>query len=99
MAYDENLAERIRVLLSDVPGVTERRMFGGLAFMVNGNMACGPVKDLLMVRVGKDQYGAALHEGPATEMTFTGRPMKGFVQIQTDALADDDVLADWVHRG
>ncbi len=98
MAYDELLADRIRSHLEGEPGVTERKMFGGLAFMVNGNMACGPVKRTLMVRVGPDAYQSALADG-ADEMTFTGRAMRGFVQVDADDLDDDSVLAAWVDRG
>ena len=99
MAYDDVLADRIRALLLGVPDVTEKKMFGGLAFMVQGNMACGPVRDILMVRVGPDEYEAALAEPDAEELSFTGRPMRGFVQVDVADLEDDDRLADWVDRG
>jgi hypothetical protein len=99
MAFDAALADRIRDLLIDHPGVTERKMFGGLAFMVYGNMACGPNGEWLIVRVGPAAYDASLAEPEASEMTFTGRPMKGFVQIEVDALDEDAVLAKWVSRG
>lgn len=99
MAYDEALADRIRDLLIDHPGVSERRMFGGLAFMVYGNMACGPNGEWLIVRVGPAAYDVSLAEPEASEMTFTGRPMKGFIQIDADTLDDEDVLAKWVGRG
>lgn len=98
MAYGERLADRIRALLDDEPGVTERKMFGGLAFMVNGNMACGPVKRTLMVRVGSHGHETALADG-ADEMTFTGRAMRGFVQVDVADLDDDATLAGWVDRG
>ena len=99
MAYDEVLADRIRELISGAPDVGERKMFGGLAFMVRGNMACGPVGDILMVRVGPDEYEQALKRPHAREMTFTGRPMKGFVELPVSALGDDELLADWVDLG
>ncbi len=99
MAYDEGLADRIRDHLLIVPGVTEKKMFGGLAFMVGGNMAVGPVREILMVRVGPDDYEAALQEDEARELTFTGRPMRGMVEIDVAALEDDAVLADWIDRG
>lgn len=99
MAYDEILADRIRALLMGVPDVAEKRMFGGLAFMVQGNMACGPVNDVLIVRVGPDVYDDALAHGEASEMAFTGRPMRGMVQIGVESLDDDDLLAAWVERG
>lgn len=99
MAYDEGLAERIRKRVADVPGISERKMFGGLCFTVNGNMALGPVNDICMIRVGPDAYEDLLSEGIALELEFTGRPMKGMVQVDNAVLADDDALADWVQRG
>ncbi len=99
MPYDEVLADRIRALMLGVPDVTEKKMFGGIAFMVGGNMACGPVNDVLMVRVGPDAYAAALEREEAQEMRFTGRPMRGMVEVSIDALEDDELLADWVDRG
>jgi TfoX/Sxy family transcriptional regulator of competence genes len=99
MAYDEAIADRIRELLIALPGVTEKKMFGGLAFMVQGNMAVGPVNDVLMVRVGPAAYEDALSREEASEMTFTGRPMRGMVQIGIEALDDDQLLQEWVERG
>jgi TfoX/Sxy family transcriptional regulator of competence genes len=99
MAYDEVLADRIREVIGGAPDLTERKMFGGLAFMVRGNMACGPVGDILMVRVGAEEYERALKLPHAREMTLTGRPMRGFVELPIDALDSDDVLADWVDMG
>lgn len=98
MAYDEGLGERIRSLLSDVEGVTERQMFGGLAFMVRGNMACGVIDDQLMARVGPDAYDDALANAHASPMDFTGRPLKGYVYIDPAGIAEDDALAAWVGR-
>lgn len=99
MAYDEDLADRIRQLTSGVPGLTEKKMFGGIAFMVNGNMACGPIKNGLMVRVGPDAYEKALEQPEASELGFTGRPMRGMVEVGGEALLDDELLEDWVQRG
>lgn len=99
MAYDILLADRIRRHLAGVPGLAEKKMFGGLAFMVNGHMVCGPVKEMLMVRVGPDAYDEALAQPDARPMAFTGRTMRGFVEIDAEDLADDAVLADWVDRG
>lgn len=98
MAYDEALADRIRDQLAEHPGVSERKMFGGLAFMVYGNMACGPNGDSLIVRVGPDAYEQSLEEPEAGEMKFTGRAMKGFIEIDGAEL-EDDILAKWVERG
>src|SRR5262245_35286406 len=81
MAYDEGLAERIRGVLDDQAGVSEKRMFGGIAFLVNGHMGVGIVQDKLMVRVGPESYERVLRERHARKMDFTGRPMKGFVYV------------------
>ena len=99
MAYDETLAARVRDALALEPNLTERKMFGGLAFMVGGNMCCGIVKDELMVRVPPDDYAAALTEPHARAMDFTGRPMKGMLFVAPAGLAADADLRTWVTRG
>ena len=99
MAYDEGLATRIRDILEDTPNVTERKMFGGLAFMVGGNMAVGIVGDDLMVRVGKDAYTDALAQPFAREMDFTGKAMQGLVYVSLEGTAEDDDLAAWISKG
>lgn len=99
MAYDEGLAERIRLLFDGAPDVVSKKMFGGVAFMVAGNMACGVIGDDLMVRVGRDGYEATLalpHAGP---MEMTGRTMRGFVVVDAEGLAEDGDLERWVDRG
>lgn len=98
MAYDENLAQRIRSTLPPTPEVVEKKMFGGLAFMLNGNMCCGVVKDSLMVRVGAENYTAALAAAHVRPMDFTGRPMKSMVLVDPPALAEDAALQAWVDR-
>jgi TfoX/Sxy family transcriptional regulator of competence genes len=96
MAYDDILAERIRRVVADVDGeVTERKMFGGLAFLVNGNMFVGVVGDDLMVRLGKAGADAALRRAHVREMDFTGRPMKTMVYVEAEGLRGD-ALDDWV---
>ena len=99
MAYDETLADRVRAVLSGRPGLTEKKMFGGLSFLLHSSMACGIVKDELMVRVGPDGYDEALAQPHARLMDFTGRPMKGMVYVARDGLQSDDALAAWVNRG
>jgi len=99
MAYDEGLAERIREALEDREDVTERKMFGGLAFLVGGNMCAGVVKDELMVRVGPDAYEACLARPHARKMDFTGRPMKGMVYVGCDGFESDRDLRAWIERG
>ena len=99
MAYDEGLAQRIREHLEGRDGVSERKMFGGVAFMLSGNMCCGVVDDELMVRVGPEGYEGALAQPHAREMDFTGRPMRGMVYVGTAGVAEDDDLAGWIGRG
>jgi TfoX/Sxy family transcriptional regulator of competence genes len=99
MAYDEVLGARVRALLGKTPGVEERKMFGGLCFMVNGNMACGITQEDLMVRVGPEAYEASLARPEAREMDFTGRSLRGMVYVATDSIAADFDLAEWVERG
>ena len=97
MAYDEQLAARIRGLLGDDPGIDERKMFGGLAFLLDGNMFVGITQDL-MVRVGPDAWTDALAQPHAREMDFTGRSMKGYVYVGAEGIAEDEDLAAWVDR-
>ena len=99
MAYDEALAERIRGVLAQRDGVSERKMFGGIAFMVGGNMACGVMGRELMVRVGPDAHDAALAEPHVREMDFSNRPMRGFIYVALDGVASDDDLSRWVDAG
>lgn len=98
MAYDEGLAERLRAYFDGRDDVREKRMFGGLCFMVAGNMCCGIVKDTLMARVGPDQYDECLQQPYATEMDFTGKPMRGMIYVAPEGIAEDDELAAWASR-
>ena len=98
MPYDEGLAQRLRETLSDRVGVVEKKMFGGLAFMVQGHMTVGITGEDLMARVGPDEYAGALSEPGAREMDFTGRALKGFVYVAPDGIASDADLARWVDR-
>jgi TfoX/Sxy family transcriptional regulator of competence genes len=98
MPYDEGLAHRIRDALDEREDVSEKKMFGGLAFLVRGNMCLGVIGDELMVRVGPDAYADALRQPHAREMDFTGRPMTGFVQVGVRGLASDASLRRWVAR-
>ena len=99
MAYDEGLAERLRDALEGRPGVSERKMFGGLAFMVRGNMACGVSGEELIVCLPPDQYEAALAEEDVRPFGMPGkRPMTGFALLGGEQLADDASLGAWVER-
>jgi hypothetical protein len=98
MAYDEDLAVRVRSRIGAHPALTERKMFGGLAFLLGGNMACGIVRDELMVRTGPNRYSEALARPHARPMEFTGRPMTGMVFVGRQGL-DDASLSAWVGMG
>ena len=99
MAYDEKLAERIRDVLSGRDDVSERKMFGGLCFMVSGHMCCGLTANELMIRVGKEAYDDALAQKHARPMDFTGRPLEGFVYVALEGFRTQAALAKWVGRG
>jgi TfoX/Sxy family transcriptional regulator of competence genes len=99
MAYDEALAQRTRAALGAIPGLVERKMFGGVGFMVQGNMACGVHNDRLIVRVGPEHYDDALARPDTTPFDMTGRPMKGWVFVTAEGIQSDEDLATWVHRG
>jgi hypothetical protein len=96
MAFDEGLAQRVRELLRDRSGITERKMFGGLAFMSHGHMFVGILGDALMARVGPDRYAEALRQPEAREMDFTGKPMKGYVFVAPGGIEADSALERWV---
>ena len=97
--FDEGLAERVREMLDATRNLSERRMFGGLAFLVGGHMCVGILQDRLMVRVGAEAYEQALRDRHAREMDFTGKPLKGFVYVLPAGLASDAALRKWVDRG
>ncbi len=99
MSYDEKLAARVRSILSTRDDVVEKKMFGGLCFMVNGSMCCGLTKSEFMVRVGPDAYEDALAQPHARPMDFTGRPLKGMVYVGPEGLRTHLGLAEWVRRG
>ena len=94
MAFDDVLAGRVRGLC----GLPEKRMFGGIAFLLNGNMAVGVHGDDLIVRVAKEDYEGCLAEPGAKPFAMTGKPMAGWLLVSGDVL-DDEVLAAWVTRG
>jgi TfoX/Sxy family transcriptional regulator of competence genes len=96
MAFDEGLAERIRQHLQDTTSMSEKRMFGGLAFLVNGNMCVGVIGEHMVARIGPDATDEALTRPGARIFDFSGRPMKGWISVSYDALEDDSQLAKWV---
>ena len=99
MVYDQELAGRVRAVLAERPGVDEKRMFGGVCFMVAGRMCCGVLKDDFFVRVGAERLEAALAEPYARPMDFTGRPSMGMVYVAAAGLAEEQTLDAWVQRG
>jgi TfoX/Sxy family transcriptional regulator of competence genes len=104
MAYDYESAEMVRCALHradlrDDESVDERRMFGGLALLVNGKMCCGVIGSDLVARVADDEADAALNEPHVRPMDFTGKPMRGWLYIARESLADDAALDRWVASG
>lgn len=98
MAFDAGLAQRIRGYIGDRHGVTEKKMFGGIAFMLYGHMCVGIVDDKLMARVGTAAHDQSLEEPHVTPMDFTGKPLKGYVYVHPDGLQADAQLARWIDR-
>jgi hypothetical protein len=98
VAYDERLAERIRTVLSTRRDVDERRMFGGIAFMIRGHMGCGIVGSTLMVRVDPDEADGLLQKPHARPMDFTGRPMRGFLFVDPPGITTAAALGAWIRR-
>jgi hypothetical protein len=98
MAFDEALADRIRKGLSRKQGITEKKMFGGIGFLLNGNMCVGVWKESLIVRLDPDNTDDALKEPFVKEFDITGRPMKGWVLVGPEGIRDDGQLKDWIGR-
>jgi len=98
MSYDKGLAQRVREILEDEPGFDEKKMFGGLCFLLFGNMVCGIIKEDLIVRVGADNYNAALILPHTRKFDITGRPLKGWVMVLSTALDSDEELNDWLKK-
>ena len=98
MSFDEGLAERIRDMLRSDRHTTEKRMFGGLAFMSGGYMFMGIAGETLMARVGTENYEKVLSQPHVREMDFTGKPMKGYVFVDPPGFENDSDLANWVHQ-
>ncbi|HEX9332772.1 MAG TPA: TfoX/Sxy family protein [Anaerolineales bacterium] len=98
MAYNLKLAERIRSQLDGVPFV-EKKMFGGVGFLLNGNMACGVNKDNLLVRADPEKHNALLKKPHTKPFDMTGRPMKGWLVVEADGVKTDKQLSTWVKEG
>src|SRR5262245_16571870 len=98
MAFDESLAARIRDALARTKGVEERKMFGGLCFLLHGNLLVGVWKDALIARRGPDEGKAALREPHVKVFDITGRPMRNWVLVEPEGIEGDDQLRDWIRR-
>ncbi|HEY3112321.1 MAG TPA: TfoX/Sxy family protein [Gemmatimonadaceae bacterium] len=100
MAFDEKLAARIRNQLGRKKGVSEKKMFGGVAFLLNGNMSCGVHGEQMIVRLAPDETDAALAQQHTRVFDLSGgRPMKGWILVEPDGLKADRALAKWVETG
>ena len=98
MAYDEQTADRVRTRLARRRGFEEKKMFGGVGFLLNGNMCVGVWKEFLILRLGPQGYQAALDESFTREFDITGRPMRGWVMVEPDGFQDDEDLKEWIER-
>ena len=99
MAHNEELAERMRAMLKNRSGVVEKKMFGGIGFLVNGNMACGVNKQDLIVRLSEDEFEKALEQTPVRVFDMTGRPMKGWIMVSAGGYKSDKALQGWIDKG
>ena len=99
MAYNQVLAGRVRLALGELSGLSEKKMFGGVGYLVNGNMACGVIQDDLIVRVGPEGYEGVLQLPHTRQFDFTGRPMNGWVVVTQDGYKSELDLRTWVQKG
>jgi hypothetical protein len=99
MPFDDVMAARIRARLAGMPGLVEKKMFGGVCFILNGNMACGVHKQSMIVRVGLNEHEAALKRPHTRIFDLTGKPMSGWVMVDAPGVEVEADLADWVERG
>jgi hypothetical protein len=101
MAYDQKLAIRIDGFINtqEIPYLKKTNMFGGVGYMINGNMAFGLIEDKLIVRVGKEAYQAALDQPLTSQFDLTGRPMRGWVYVEPSGINKDEGLLGWINQG
>jgi TfoX/Sxy family transcriptional regulator of competence genes len=99
MAYNEELAERIRAGLKLRRDVVEKKMFGGIGFLVNGNMVCGVNKQDLILRLSEDDFEKALKQPHVRIFDMTGRPMKGWILVSSGGYKSDKALQGWIEKG
>jgi hypothetical protein len=99
MAYDEGLAQRVTELLEERPGFNEKKMFGGVCYLLNGNMACGVLNEDIIVRVGVERYEDSLKSPHTRKFDITGKPMKGWVMVSSEGHESDEDLEAWIKKG
>jgi TfoX/Sxy family transcriptional regulator of competence genes len=99
MPYDEVLGNRIRTALGAQPALVEKKMFGGIGFMLNGNMVCGVYKDCLIVRIGPEKHTASLARPHTRLFDITGRTMTGWIMVESEGCATEDELQAWLEAG
>lgn len=98
MAFDAVLAQRMRVSLARKKGIEEKKMFGGIGFLLSGNMLVGVWKDSLIIRLGPDEVQIALRDPHVKEFDITGKSMKGWVMVEPEGVGEDSQLKDWIQR-
>jgi len=98
MPYDESLAQRIRDAVARMKGIEEKKMFGGIGFMLHGNMLVGVWRDSLIARVGPEAYEKALFEPHVGEFDITGKPMNGWVMVESEGVEEDGQLNEWIRK-
>jgi TfoX/Sxy family transcriptional regulator of competence genes len=99
MAYDQNLAMRVRSVLRNQDGLVEKKMFGGIGYLVNGNMACGVHGNNLIVRVGRERYQDALSQPGTRVFDLNGKPMAGWIYVEPKACETEEDLQQWIEYG
>jgi len=99
MAYDESLGLRIQKILTGRPGLEQKKMFGGVGFLLNGNMACGVHKEFLIVRIGAEKYQEVIDKPNVSVFDMTGRPMIGWIKVSAPGFISAAALAAWVEMG
>jgi hypothetical protein len=98
MAFDEYLAERVRALVARRRGFSEKKMFGGVGFLLHGNMCVGVWKEFLILRIGPEAYEEALDDPDVKEFDITGKPMRGWVMVEPTGIEQDAKLQAWMER-
>lgn len=99
MAYNEFLAERIEQLVNELPGIEGKKMFGGIGYLLNGNMSVGVYKEFLIVRSGPEKYEELLEKPHTKVFDITGKVMKGWIMVEEEGFVKDSDLASWINLG